>query len=513
MVSVALANLLLAVIALPCSCVEIMAVSPNHPDVCAVQWFLTQMAAIVTLLGYACISIENLALLAGPRSIYHRHLCSRARILILVLITWSLAIAFPATQHFYHLTPDLCQPLVRQQQRLQLQQQRQQEQQQTTFQPKIPLLNSSLNDLSFPLKPISLQTPPTVVDQSKTTLTQQPPYEDAQTPLPSGELWPRYQLSFLLGLFCIPQLISWLCFTRCALRVKRLRQRLQAQPNLDSYLAMNVYGDCALVKTNAAICIYASLSWCPLLLCATLTGWTGWADAGWISAAWWFAWTFSCVYSFLYAVLNRDFGDAFFKLFYYCCCKSHVTFARKSLTFRRPLGGSGVGGNTMLGGGGGGGDSVGLRVHIIPGLNMAQRRNDVSSMGTSSGGGGGATTSSGGHVSFGSHVTRSGYEGHVGGGGGGYYGHGMGMMSSHHGGGFSHGSGGRFGSTGYGGGGFSGGGMSGSSGGGYLSHGGGHQSHHSGGFGGSSGGASGPFHRSFGGTMKYSSSSKYVSEL
>lgn len=40
-------------------------------------------------------------------------------------------------------------------------------------------------------------------------------------------------------------------------------------------------------------------------------------------------WTFiasSVSYSFVYAFLDREFGDSFLQLFYYCCCKSHVNW-------------------------------------------------------------------------------------------------------------------------------------------------------------------------------------------
>lgn len=49
------------------------------------------------------------------------------------------------------------------------------------------------------------------------------------------------------------------------------------------------------------------------------------------------------------------------KLFFYCCCKSHVTLQRKGAAMRRSLAA----------------DSMGLRVHIIPGLNIYAQRKDA----------------------------------------------------------------------------------------------------------------------------------------
>lgn len=123
-----------------------------------------------------------------------------------------------------------------------------------------------------------------------------------------------------------------------------------------------------------------------------------------LNTVWYIAISNSCSFSYMYAATNRDFRDAFNKLFYYCCCKSHVTFSRKGATIRR----------TVVN------ESMGLRVHIIPGLNIYAQRKDTMSGNT-------ATTS-----------YRSGGYGSSGGGGGGNFGGGSsggGFFGSHHGGG------------------------------------------------------------------------------
>ena len=92
-----------------------------------------------------------------------------------------------------------------------------------------------------------------------------------------------------------------------------------------------------------------------------------------LDTVWYIALANSCCFSYMYAATNRDFREAFNKLFYYCCCKSHVTFTRKGAAMRRTLAN----------------ESMGLRVHIIPGLNIYAQRKDTAyaqSFGTTSSG-------------------------------------------------------------------------------------------------------------------------------
>lgn len=123
-----------------------------------------------------------------------------------------------------------------------------------------------------------------------------------------------------------------------------------------------------------------------------------------LDTVWYIALSNSCSFSYMYAATNRDFREAFNKLFYYCCCKSHVTFSRKGAAIRRTVAN----------------ESMGLRVHIIPGLNIYAQRKDTTSASTSSyrsgyGFGGGGGGYGGGH--------HSGHYGHFGGGGGFYKSH------------------------------------------------------------------------------------------
>ena len=83
-----------------------------------------------------------------------------------------------------------------------------------------------------------------------------------------------------------------------------------------------------------------------------------------LDTAWSVALSNSVCFSYLYAATNRDFREAFNKLFYYCCCKSHVTFARKGNAMRRTVAN----------------ESHGLRVHIIPGLNIYAQRKETAAL-------------------------------------------------------------------------------------------------------------------------------------
>lgn len=116
-----------------------------------------------------------------------------------------------------------------------------------------------------------------------------------------------------------------------------------------------------------------------------------------LDTIWYIALANSVCYSYMYACTNREFREAFNKLFYYCCCKSHVTFTRKGPMVRRTPTNE---------------TAMGLRVHIIPGLNIYNQRRDTSSATTyrscGMGGGFGAGSSGGGsHYPAGIGIYRS----------------------------------------------------------------------------------------------------------
>ncbi|RWS24774.1 histamine H2 receptor-like protein, partial [Leptotrombidium deliense] len=120
-----------------------------------------------------------------------------------------------------------------------------------------------------------------------------------------------------------------------------------------------VFTDESLSHSNAVVYLISLLMWAPFCVVSGISTVKPVSNDV-LQTVWWIAISNSCSYSFVYAFTNKDFGDAFFKLFYYCCCKSHVTFTRKGAGIRRAVAN----------------DPMGLRVHIIPGLNIYNQRRD-----------------------------------------------------------------------------------------------------------------------------------------
>ena len=108
-VSLALAQLLISIVAVPGTCIEIMAVIPNHPTICHLQWLLTQFTLVIILLSFMLISLENCSALRSRSLMNHNLFCTKFRIVLLVLLTWLIAGLITYTQHTYELAPALCQ--------------------------------------------------------------------------------------------------------------------------------------------------------------------------------------------------------------------------------------------------------------------------------------------------------------------------------------------------------------------------------------------------------------------
>lgn len=104
----ALGQLLITVIALPGTCVEIMAVKPNHPQICHLQWLFTQFTLVITLFSFMFISIENCSALRLRSNHAHNVFCSKFRIIFLVALTWMIAGLIVYTQNVYELAPAFC---------------------------------------------------------------------------------------------------------------------------------------------------------------------------------------------------------------------------------------------------------------------------------------------------------------------------------------------------------------------------------------------------------------------
>ncbi|KPM07123.1 pinopsin-like protein [Sarcoptes scabiei] len=137
-----------------------------------------------------------------------------------------------------------------------------------------------------------------------------------------------------------------------------------------------------LIQSNTIVYVISLLMWLPMSIMMVINSINP-MPQNYLDTVWCIAIANSCCFSYLYALTNRDFRDAFNKLFYYCCCKSHVTFSRKSAIVRRPIAN----------------ESMNLRVHIIPGLNIYSPRKETTtahhSNNRAGGGGGGGHGGSG----------------------------------------------------------------------------------------------------------------------
>lgn len=174
-----------------------------------------------------------------------------------------------------------------------------------------------------------------------------------------------YHASVCIGMLLIPTVITLMCFIRCFFIVKYLKKQLQNNPTEDPWAYMLT--DPCLLKSNMWVYLVSFLMSTPLSIALTVSVYQQ-VPLKILNTCWYLALANSCVYSFIYAASNKELAEAFFKLFYYCCCKSHVTWTRKGVGPRRAT-------NTD--------DGVGLRVHIIPGLNMyAQRRDGQATVST-----------------------------------------------------------------------------------------------------------------------------------
>lgn len=165
-------------------------------------------------------------------------------------------------------------------------------------------------------------------------------------------IWIPYQTAIGIVLILLPLLLCIWYFARSLVKLKSFKQELNQLENPMSYILTDEH----LLRSNVVIFILMLLMWMPLVVTFAINIILP-VDVSLISTFWWVAVTNSCIYSYVYAATNKDFREAFNKLFYYCCCKSHITFSRRQRDLRRS------------------GNGIGLRVHIIPSLNIyAQRK-------------------------------------------------------------------------------------------------------------------------------------------
>lgn len=204
---------------------------------------------------------------------------------------------------------------------------------------------------------------------------------------------------YLIGSIAIITALTFIYFIRTLFKHKTYKLQLESSSS-SSAAAKDanhfVLSDGYLLQSNVVVYLLSLLMWIPLTVTMVIDPINP-IPQHYLNTVWYIALGNSCCYSYMYAATNRDFREAFNKLFYYCCCKSHVTFTRKGQTMRRTVAN----------------ESMGLRVHIIPGLNIYAQRKDATQSYGHGGHGGGGGGMFGGHGGGGSsHGTRHGYPGH-----------------------------------------------------------------------------------------------------
>lgn len=155
----------------------------------------------------------------------------------------------------------------------------------------------------------------------------------------------QYQATVAVLCVGLPGLLTLALYLRIISQVRIAR----SNPSFKPPIAFN--WDYSLMKTNLLSFVMFFVFWLPfgIILCV--------ASRRKISAHLfynlaWLALSKSCVNNIIYCACNRHFRSAYVNLFNYCCCKTTVTFSRRSRTegVTRPTGE--------------------VRVHIIPGYNM-----------------------------------------------------------------------------------------------------------------------------------------------
>ncbi|XP_063240874.1 melatonin receptor type 1B-A-like [Bacillus rossius redtenbacheri] len=142
----------------------------------------------------------------------------------------------------------------------------------------------------------------------------------------------------------LPTAFTLACYARIAFRVRDAKSR----PSFKPPVAFS--WDYSLMKTNFYSFVLFVVFWLPFGVALAVGSLHGVSNRLFYNLAF-FALSKSCVNNFLYCVTNRHFRSAYVNLFHYCCCKTTVSFSRR--TRGEPARPSGD-----------------VRVHIIPGYNM-----------------------------------------------------------------------------------------------------------------------------------------------
>ncbi|CAH0389941.1 unnamed protein product [Bemisia tabaci] len=149
----------------------------------------------------------------------------------------------------------------------------------------------------------------------------------------------------IAGMFLlVPVLITIVLYLRIAYQVKLARTNPDFKPSIA------FTWDYSLMQANMYSFLMFLIFWSPFVVTVAVTSVRNVSAYLFYNLAW-FALSKSCFNNLLYCVANRHFRNAYINLFHYCCCKTTVTFSRRTRTdASRPSGD--------------------VRVHIIPGYNM-----------------------------------------------------------------------------------------------------------------------------------------------
>ncbi|CAH1391730.1 unnamed protein product [Nezara viridula] len=153
-----------------------------------------------------------------------------------------------------------------------------------------------------------------------------------------------YQAAVAAFFVAMPALLTTLCYAKTIIQVRLAR----AHPSFKPPIAFS--WDYSLMKTNMYSFFLFFLFWMPFGILLFIGSIKNISARLFYNLAW-FALSKSCVNNFLYCIADRHFRNAYINLFHYCCCKTTVTFSRRTR-------------------GEGARPSGDVRVHIIPGYNM-----------------------------------------------------------------------------------------------------------------------------------------------
>lgn len=154
-----------------------------------------------------------------------------------------------------------------------------------------------------------------------------------------------YYQAIVAGLFIgLPAILTFAFYLRIIMQVRIAK----SHPNFKPPVAFN--WDYSLMKTNMYSFFLFFFFWLPFGVMLHVASIQKISARVFYNLAW-LALGKSCINNFLYCICNRHFRNAYINLFHYCCCKTTVTFSRRSRgEMARPTGD--------------------VRVHIIPGYNM-----------------------------------------------------------------------------------------------------------------------------------------------